>query len=216
MEQIAIYVLLGSIQAVSVVLIWYLRREETKAKAAMLNANATQVNANSFDTLTKTITTMATDFSSTLMKTIELVNSREKRIDELEAELLRAKGDLKELREQNQDSTNANVQRDNKIELLQKSLDTVTTANAKQAWEITELKAEVLTLQREGEKKDSALIERDKLIATRDDRIKQLEARVKHLEAEIEQLKKPAPVIETKPTEILVVVEKPPEPNPEA
>lgn len=214
MEQVAIYGLLGTIQAVSVVLIWYLRREETKAKAANQHATATLTTATSFDTLTKTITTMATDFSSTLMKTIELVNSREKRIDELEDDNRQKASDLKELRDHLNELTNMNVQRDNRIELLQSSLDALTTANANQAGEIVQLQVRILKLQDDNEKKDKSLAESNRQIEIKDKRIQHLEERVRHLEEEIKELKKPTPPTEEKVTEEKVATVKTEDTNP--
>lgn len=205
MEALAVYIfgaILGTTQLALVAYQWYSRREKTKAEA-------TQITANSFDTLTKTITTMATDFSATLMKTIELVNSREKRIDELEDDNRQKTSDLKDLRDQMNDLTNMNVQRDNKIELLQSSLDTLTAANANQANEIVALQVRILKLQDENKQKDASLIESNQQIQLKDERIRHLEERVKHLEEEIKELKKPVPPPdEEKVVEVKVVETK--------
>lgn len=200
--------IIGTTQLALVAYQWHTRRDKTKAEA-------TQITANSFDTLTKTITTMATDFSATLMKTIELVNSREKRIDELEVDNRQKTSDLKELRDQLSDMTNVNVQRDNKIELLQASLDTLTTANANQANEIVQLQVRILKLQDENREKEQTLAESKRQISVKDERIRQLEERVKHLEEEIKELKKPVPPpTEEKTVEAIVVEVKTEDTNP--
>ncbi len=218
MNGIAVYILgaiFATVQGVSAVAIWYLKRNVTKAQAALTEAQAvftkaqaanetaeaTQTTANSFNTLTETITKMATDFSGTLMKTIELVNSRETRIDELESGDRQKTSDLKELRGQLNDAINANVQRDTKIELQQKSIDSLATANTSQAKELIEVKAQMYTLQTELKKKDEALLEKDKQILRQDERIKMLEARVANLEKENTELKKPVVIIEEKAPE---------------
>lgn len=218
---VTIYIIgtiLATAQALSAVAIWYLKRHVTKAQAALTEAqavftkaqaanetaDAAQTTANSFDTLTGTITKMATDFSSTLMKTIDLVNSREKRIDELEENNREKTSDLKELHAQVNDFINVNVQRDNKIELQQKSIDSLVEANQRQASELErlkedhvreliELKARILGLQDDNKKKDDALIESNRQILSKDERIQQLEERVQHLEDKIKTLEEKVP-----------------------
>lgn len=211
MEALAVYIfgaILGTTQLALVAYQWHSRRDKTKAEA-------TQITANSFDTLTKTITTMATDFSRTLMGTIELVNSREKRIDELEDDNRTKTNDIEDLRDQLNDSINANVQRDTKAELQQKSIDDLVDANKKQARELEnlkedhareliELKARILGLQDDNKKKDDALADSNRQLDRKDERIRQLEKRVEHLESEIETLKKPVVVVEEKAVEVKV------------
>lgn len=201
MNALAVYIfaaIIGTTQLALGAYVWYSKREKTKAEA-------TQITANSFSTLTDTITKMATDFSGTLIKTIELVNSREKRIDELEADSRTKGNDLEDLRRHFTDITAAAAARETEIALLKDSLVLLQRANENQAKDIVQLQARVLGLQDDSKRKDDELLKRDGIIREKDSKILQLEERVKHLEEEVERLKNPPPVteekvVETKPT----------------
>lgn len=194
MEALAVYIfgaILSTAQIAQFAYALHTRRERTKAEA-------TQITANAFDTLVGTLTKVSNDLSNTLMKSIDGINSREEKIDKLGDEIRQLRGDNIDLRGQLNDSINANVQRDNKSDLQQQSINDLSDANSRQATELIEVKVQMYTLQAELKKKDEALLERDKQILRKDERIQELEKRVKHLEDEIKELRKPAPVIEVK------------------
>lgn len=203
--------ILSTAQALSLVWVWYLKKDLTKAQATKEQSEATQNTATAFATMTDTVSKMASDYSATLTKMIELVNSREAKIDELEVAKRQNSGDLEDIRSQLSEMTVATAQRDTELGLLRDSIITMKTANSNQAQEITELKAEVLTIQRENLKKDGLIAEREreilslkkdanardvrheKELAERDERVKLLEGKVLRLEAEIDSLKLASP-----------------------
>lgn len=204
MEALAVYIfgaIIGTSQLALGAYVWHSQRERTKAEA-------TQITANSFDTMVGTVTNLTAKLSDTLMKSIDGINSREEKIDKLGEEIRQLRNDNDDLREQLNDSINANVQRDNKSELQQKSINDLADANDKQATELIEVKVEMYTLRTELKKKDEVLLEKDKQILRQDERIKMLEARVDHLERENAELKKPVPPAEEKVVEVKAVETK--------
>jgi chromosome segregation ATPase len=215
---IALYIFMtisGIAQFATVAYVAYVKRGLTQAEAVKTAADATQVTANSFNTMTMTLTTVATDLSSTLLKTIDSLNARENQIDALQTDNRNKSNDLEDLRRQFSEIANAAAARETEIALLKDSLVLLKRANENQAEDIISLKARVLgveddnkKLREENRQKDEDVKERDRIISNRDDRIKQLETRVKHLEDEIAELKKPVPPPEEKVVEVKVVETK--------
>ncbi len=245
-----IVTILGAFQVGTTTLLFYLRRDVTKAQAELTqaqaeltqaqakftesqvsteNAQADKTTAEAFSTLTQTIsqmgaqysgnlTQMMGDYTATLTKMIDAMNAREKKIDDLELDSRQKDDNLKELQGHYSELAVTAAQSQKELDLVRDSVNILATANKNQSEEITELKADVLTLQREGVKKDNLLKERDSTIADlkrerdadnvlhakelrdRDDRILQLERKVRELETKINKLEQasPAPDIEPK------------------
>lgn len=221
MDGLVIYIIgaiLATGQGLSLIVQLWQRRGNLKAEAERDVSEASKNTAEAFAKLTTTIsqigsdystnlTKMAGDYSATLTKMIDLVDSRENKIDELEATNRQQGIDLEDVRKQYQELVGSEAIRDSQLAAFRDSLEVMRIANGNQANEIITLKADVLTLQREGEKKDSQLAERDrqlkerdrqivgmnKDIGERDERIKRLEGRIEHLEQEIMELKQATP-----------------------
>lgn len=180
--------ILGVVQAGQIAYSWYSRRERTKAEA-------TQITANSFDTMVGTVTNLTTKLSDTLMKSIEGINSREEKIDKLGEEIRQLTSDNKELRERLNEAISASANRDNRADLQQQSINEMAGVNKKLSEELIEVKAQVYTIEKELKIKNAELQKRDQAIKEKDEKILQLETRVKHLEQEVELLKKPVAVV---------------------
>lgn len=187
----AFYIFMGLSSLTQVVLGAYVWRSQRPK----IEAEATQTTAKAFDTLVGTLTKVSTDLSTTLMKSIDGINSREEKINKLEDENRQLGTDIKELRGQLNDATNANVQRDNRIELMQSSIDTMGLANSNLAQETVDLKVRVLGVEDENKRLREENHQKDETIKERDKTISELETRVKHLEQEVELLKKPVAVV---------------------
>lgn len=231
MSGIAVYIIgaiMATIQSVSLVFIWYMKRGLTKAEAGLTEAQAvltkaqaasetseaSQTTANAFSTLTQVISQMGSEYSENLIKIteasslstlkfIEALNTREKKIDELEIANRRLTGDAEDFKKQFSEMAISGAQRDTKIELLEGSIRTLNIANGNQANELFEVKMELGKLRDENAAKDAAIQERDATIAnmqkdieSRNARIEELEGKVAHLEAELALLKPPIVPVE--------------------
>lgn len=184
-----IYLAFGMVQAITLAFAWWIRRHQVNADANLKTAEAFATLANTISTAgekhgqtiqlySNLLTNATTQYGDTLTRVVGLVDKREDRIGQLEADARDKQKFIDDLRGEIAKLATENGKAEATLKLLQGQVDDLGKVKIKQEEQITLLKAQVITLQQDGKTKDAE-------IAKRDGRIEQLESEVKKLEKQM-------------------------------